>query len=492
MLETIWIVALLVLSLAITIGTIIHILLNNTRPAAMLGWAGVVLFAPFLGAIFYFAFGCRRVKRRAATLESYRTPEEMAKFHHALPDQVLPKQENIPDSLRLAASLTPYHAYTCDPLHPYLNTDDAYAAMLDSIHHAESQVDLSTYIFDPDYVGLAFVSALSNAINRGVNVRVIVDGIGALNQWTRIGTIYPHLKKHNIPYQRFLPPKLIPPNLSINLRNHRKLLIIDQSIVYTGGLNISQRYSPQHYDKPRGHNGRKKGFSAAVSDLHFRLSGQSALDCQHIFDCDWAFCQGHALPRYEQSTPQDPTANGDNWARVINDTPSDDFNRFAALFHSVVARAEHRVAIVTPYFIPSDSILDAFQTAALHGVDISIYLPHTLDQNLVEWARMHILGETLESGTKIYMRQGDFCHDKLLLVDDHYVFLGSPNWDPRSLMLNYEAGVECWCNELSQTMWQYIDHIEANSKRHTISDQNNIALLPRLKYGLAWMASSYL
>lgn len=476
--------------------TVTHILLNNTNPSSMLGWAGVAIFAPIIGPLLYFTFGLSRVRRRAARLESYHTPEEL----DAIDYQPTIAANHQLDIFRTGDALTPYRLRPCQTITPHLTPDDAYNAMLTAIRSAQHNVSLLTYIFDADHVGLAFVRELANAKERGVTVRVIIDGIGALNQRLQIPPIYRALKRHDITFAKFMPPRLLPPSFSINLRNHRKLLIIDGETAFTGGLNISQRYSDTSFHYNRGKRHQRAGFAEAISDIHCQFSGAIVQQYQHIFDCDWAFTQGLPLPIYQsiyQPTDQSPLDKpGDTtcqtWARAISDTPSDELNRFSALFHSMVARAKHRVAIVTPYFIPSTSLLDAMQTAALYGVEVAIYLPETLDQHLVQWARMHVMAETIESGTKVFLRQGAFAHDKLLLVDDHYVFIGSPNWDPRSLTLNYEAGVECWSAELSQQLWEYVDTIAAQSRRHTLTDCKQIGLLPRLRNSLAWTFSAYL
>lgn len=472
----------------IIVITVTHILLNNTNPSSMLGWAGIALFAPIIGPLLYFTFGLSRVRRRAARLESYHTPEEL----DAIDYQPTIASNHQLDIFRIGDALTPYRLRSCQPITPLLSPDDAYNAMLSAIRSAQHDVSLLTYIFDADHVGLAFVRELAKAKDRGVTVRVIIDGIGALNQRLRIPPIYQALKRHNIVFAKFMPPRLLPPSFSINLRNHRKLLIIDGETAFTGGLNISQRYSQSSFHHNRGRRRQRAGFTEAITDIHCQFGGAIVQQYQHIFDCDWAFTQGIPLPTYR--LPEDKPTDSSNqaWARAISDTPSDELNRFAALFHSVVARAKHRVAIVTPYFIPSASLLDAMQTAALYGVEVSIYLPETLDQNLVQWARMHVMAETIESGTKVFLRQGAFAHDKLLLVDDHYVFIGSPNWDPRSLTLNYESGVECWSADLSQQLWAHVDTIASQSRRYTLTDCKQIGLLPRLRNSLAWTFSAYL
>jgi cardiolipin synthase len=184
--------------------------------------------------------------------------------------------------------------------------------------------------------------------------------------------------------------------------------------------------------------------------------------------------------------------NHETWVRAISDGPSDAWNRFAALFHGQISRASHKVTIVTPYFIPTSSMLDAIQTATLHGVNVDIYLPQILDQKIMQWARMHIIKEAIESGANIYFREGSFSHTKLFLVDNDYCFVGSPNWDPRSLMLNYESGIECHDAALSQALWDYVANIKKSSALYTILDYNAISLVQKIRNSIAWMSSPYL
>src|SRR5690606_37578671 len=273
-----------------------------------------------------------------------------------------------------------------EPLH---SGEQAYPAMLQAIEQAERRIQLSTYIFDSDATGRAFAEALGRAVSRGVQVRVLLDGVGELYSFPRARRM---LAKQGVEVRRFLPPRLLPPSFMVNLRNHRKILVVDDRVGFTGGINISDRHLAERADNPR-----------RVVDLHFRLQGPVVSALAEIFLNDWVFAGGKGPLELEQAGMV-----GDVRCRAIADGPDEELDRLLLLLVGAVGLARHRVSIMTPYFIPPRELLGALQAAALRGVDVAIVLPGKNNLFFVHRAARHQLWELLQRGVRIYYQKPPF------------------------------------------------------------------------------------
>src|SRR6185437_11276187 len=308
-------------------------------------------------------------------------------------------------------------------LQPLVNGDEAFPAMLAAIDGAKKSISLVTYIFDNDASGKQFADALARAVKRGVAVRVLIDAAGTRYSWPPIT----HRLRHaGVPMAQFLPASLLTPwrVTTINLRNHRKVLVIDGQIAFTGGINI--RHGNMIAENPR----------SPVRDLHFRAEGPLVGQLQEAFAADWAFTTGEKL-------------GGDLWfpelrecgnviARVITDGPDADFETVRWTLLAALTEAEHSVQIVTPYFLPETALVTAMNLASLRGVRVDIILPARSNLRFVDWASRGMWWQLLERGCRIWLTPAPFDHSKLMIVDNHWVFFGSANWDARSLRLNFE------------------------------------------------------
>jgi cardiolipin synthase len=346
--------------------------------------------------------------------------------------------------------------------------------MLSAIAEARNSVCLASYIFATDVSGRAFVAALNDARLRGVDVRVLLDGIGELYNFPPVGRL---LKRCRIRVARFLPPRLLPPSVHINLRNHRKLLVVDGSVAFTGGMNISDR-----------HLRNRSANSNETADIHFQLTGPVISHLQQVFDEDWSFAVG----KPHQQKIETPEDTGNAVCRVVTDGPNEDLGKLAMIITSAVALARKRVAIMTPYFLPPAELINALQTAALRGVDVSIILPQRSNQPPVHWATRNMLWELLQYGVHVYYQPPPFAHSKLLLIDDNYAHIGSANLDPRSLRLNFEIVVEVFDRAFVATMTEHFDQVKSTASEESLAGVDGRSLLIRVRDAMAWLFSPYL
>lgn len=447
-----------------------HALLTARDPRSAWGWIAVCLLFPLAGALLYYVFGINRVRRRARLLLDLSGNLGMSTTRRALP----PLPENLQALLRVGDSLSQRQADTGNRIEVLHNGDAAYPEMLAAINAARDSVWLASYIFRNDRTGRQFMAALSAAARRGVTVRVLIDGVGAV-----YGFSFPvfWLRRRGVRAARFLAPRLIPPMLHINLRNHRKLLVVDGQVAFTGGMNIAEYH--------RVHDGKSRH---PVVDVHFRIKGPVVDQLAQTFAEDWRMAAREDLELPLPATP----VQGDGVARVVTDGPDDDLDKLAFVLLGAVNAARERVRIMTPYFLPSPELRAGLEAAALRGVDVCVVVPARSNMRFVDWAARNSLSALLAAGVRVYMQPPPFAHSKLFVIDSDYALIGTANIDPRSLRLNFELGVECYDPPLAQQLNGYFDAIEGASPRLQAATLDERRLPARLRDAFFWLFSSYL
>ncbi len=487
-----WGVLIAVIDFVVVCFAVGHVVLNKRDIRAAIGWTGVILLSPLVGWTLYWMFGINRLKRKARRLLGKSTKEiqshgEFASDEVSFDSGKLLKSQEVGTKLlgRLADQFSPLATLvdkvvgqplvSGNQVDLYSSLEQGFSAMLAAIEGATQTVTLCTYIFDRDAIGKRFVTALQQAQERGVEVRVIVDGVGIRYSWPSIKR---SLAAANIPYAVFMP-SLIPWRLHYsNLRNHRKIMVVDSRIGFTGGLNIRDgmwhKLSPP---KPQ-------------VDTHFRIVGPVVRDLQEIFADDWEFCTGKQLDG-ELWFPHISEV-GDVLARGISDGPDQSSGNIRLTLAGAISAAKCSVYIVTPYFLPDSTLIDALNVADLRGVDVKIVLPQINNLLLVQWASTAHLWELLSRGVQVWTTPPPFDHSKLMVVDDAWCMFGSANWDPRSLRLNFEFNVECYSPQVAGDVAKLIQQKIASGKQLTLADVDNRPLPIKLRDGLARLATPYL
>ena len=461
-----------------------HALLHKRDSRSALGWAAVCLLTPIFGPLLYVLFGIARVESRAARIMSRAAQTALGAnaplvegFFSDTPRGSVPLSD-LPHSFRAVArpgwSLTHRRIVGGNAITPLQNGEEAYPQMLEAIRTAKQRVYLSTFIFSHDHVGRLFANALMDAARRGLDVRLLIDGVGAFRMGLPLLGWASRLSAAGVRVARFLPPGLIPPRFNINLRTHRKLLICDRTVAFTGGMNISAHHLCANARKNR------------VSDLHFRCSGPIVSQLLVCFLMDWDFVTGDAA-----HTPLEPpiASTGKSFCRLVMDGPGTMRDPIHDLFCAMISASKHRVRIVSPYFLPTQQLTSALCSAVLRGVRVDVILPKLNNHPPVDWAMRHQLPELIKKGVRIAFQPPPFAHTKLLLVDSAYTLMGSANLDPRSLNLNFELVVEIIDQELNSNLANYFDSLLVRSSPFP----DKTASLPvRLRNAVCWLMSPYL
>jgi len=310
-----------------------------------------------------------------------------------------------------------------------------------------------------------------------VAVRVLVDSAGARYSWP---SILRRLRQAGVPAARFLPSSLFAPwrVVTVNLRNHRKILVVDGQTAFTGGMNL--RHGNVLAAKPK----------SPVQDLHFRVEGPLVTQLQEAFANDWAFTTGEALEGLVWF-PELPD-EGDVIARVIIDGPDADFEKLRWTLLAALAEAQSSVQIVTPYFLPDPGLISAINLAALRGVRVDIILPGRSNLPFVHWASRAMWWQVLERGCRIWLAPPPFDHSKLMIVDGHWVLLGSANWDTRSLRLNFELNVEGYGRNFANTMVSIFQQKLRGAREVSLAEVDDRSVPGKLRDAAARLFSPFL
>ncbi len=476
-----WDLTLLAFHIGIRLITCGHAVLTKRDSRASLGWSGVIWLAPWdIGPLLYLLFGVNRIARRALSIRADR-PQLLSVADLARHD-VTDILDGMADELRhlqplvdLVGQVTQRPLTLGNRVTPLLNGDEAYPDMLAAIEGAQRSVTLATYIFAHDPIGRNFLGALQKAVERGVEVRVLIDAVGARYSWP---TILRPLHRARIPTAEFLPTRLPLRMQYANLRNHRKLMVVDGTIGFTGGMNIREAHVLS-----RGHR-------RPIQDLHFRLEGPVVTHLQEAFIVDWAFAAQEILDG--PAWIAEPAGVGDVVARGIADGPDEEVDPLRMTMLGAIGCARKRLLVVTPYFVPDESLLTALSVAALRGVEVDIVLPKKCNLAWVQWASGPSLPELIRRGCRVWHSHPPFDHTKVVVIDDIWTLLGSANWDARSLRLNFEFNVECYSASLAKTITQRLGERIATSEIVTLESLENRSLALRLRDGIARLASPYL
>lgn len=422
------------LHLAIAIWVTTHALLHKRDVGSALGWIGLVWLAPFVGGLLYFVLGINRVRRRAQGLN--RRPRTRG---HTLEAADTDENEDLEPLQRSIGRISKRPLETGNALETYQNGDEAYPAMLAAIGAAKASIGLSSYILRTDETGTRFIEALKAAKARGVEIRVIIDGVGG-------GWIFSHgyhaLRRAGVPAGRFMHSPLPWRMPLANLRSHKKILVVDGWIGFTGGMNIaSDNVMALRPKKP-------------VEDTHFKVTGPVVSQLVDAFADDWAMVAGEELAG-DAWFPVMTTA-GEAKARVITSGPDQDVEKIEFCVMQAVACARASIYVMTPYFLPDERLITALALAAMRGVNVHVVMPRASNQFTIDWAARANIGSMLKDGVNIWLGHPPFRHSKIMVVDGGWSLIGSSNWDVRSFRLNFELCMEIYDRTIAQALQHFV------------------------------------
>ncbi len=473
-----WALLIAAVTLIAEAAALMHAVLHKREERAVIGWVGLIVLVPLFGPILYALFGVNRIQRRAQRL-GHRPAERVAQSsawrvtgHDAAEQTDAARAEHL---VRLVDRIVHHPAVRGNRIELLEGGDAAYPAMWQAMDEAECSITLMSYMFEADAVGRRFVESLVRAHRRGVEVRVLIDDVGARYSRPRARSL---LTAAGVPAAHFLP-SFLPSSLRYgNLRNHRKSLVVDGRSAFTGGMNIREGHQLSLNPK------------APIQDVHALLAGPIVTQIQEVFLEDWQFSTHESLEGGRWIAPIEEA--GDTILRAIPDGPDENFDVLRLTLLGAIATAERRIAIVTPYFLPDETLITSLNIAAMRGVRVDILLPEKNNLRLVQWASQPYYALLLERGCRIWHSPPPFDHTKLMLVDDVWALIGSGNWDPRSLRLNFELNVEGYGSEFTSDVRTLVERRLERARLISLAELEQLPLPVRLRNGVARLATPYL
>ncbi len=428
-----WLYWIFSIAYAVTIVSIVGVIISENRnPVKSLAWVTVLLLLPVVGIVLYLFFG-RSIKTR---MISRRNRRRLKRHHQTLSvkSSIQALSPESVGSIRLSRSLTSTAFYPGNHVDIFTDGKTKFDRLEADLRAARRYINIQYYIFADDATGRRISDILKERAREGVTVRVIYDHVGSLSTSRRF---FREMEEAGIEVHPFFKVTFPPFGTRINWRNHRKICIIDGTVGYIGGMNVADRYI----------DGGKK--FTMWRDNHARIEGPAVASLQYSFAIDWSF-MGQEL--ITDPLPRPVSFDDGVGVQLLSSGPTAQWPNIAFQFIRVIAAAKHRVYLYTPYFLPTEALLKALQTAALAGVDVRVLMPRRSDSMMLNEASRSYVSECLRSGIKFYLYTAGMMHAKTLIVDDEYVSVGSTNFDFRSFEHNFEANIQIYSREVNAHM----------------------------------------
>ena len=440
----------------IAIFIMIRTLLQNRNPSTTLSWVLVLVLLPYLGLVFYFFFGQQIRKRWIFRRLKIR---ELVKIRQ-VSDSQLKALKNVDDILepqvlknlkliRLLLKENSSFLSVNNSIDIYHNGGEVYDQLYSDLNSAEHFIHIQYYLFEEGDVANRIQAILLDRLEQRVEVNLMVDGIGSRslsNEYIET------LKTAGAEVFVFRPVRFPGLTSKINYRNHRKIVVIDGAIGYTGGINIADKYI---------YGDGELGF---WRDTHIRIIGDAVKMLEAVFLVDRYF----VTDEFDKNPAKFfPSINfqGDKYVQIANSGPESSTQNILNAYFTAISSAQKSICITTPYFVPNESLLIALKTAAAGGVDVQLVLPGRIDSKLVQYSSRSYIQELLRANIKVYFYEAGFIHAKVMLVDDHLSVVGSANFDYRSFYHNFEISALIYDADDNKKLRVQFEKDKRNSRR---------------------------
>ncbi len=413
---------LLVIYLAITIGGIVAVLMDNKQPEKTMAWILVLCFMPIVGIIFYLFFGQNTRKEKVISERSMDLLMKRSMLEFAEQENLHIPRRNRP-LMKLFTNQNWALPFKDNEVSIFTDGYEFVSTLLYNIGQAQDHIHLDTYIIEDDPLGNLVADVLIDKARQGVEVRLLYDDVGC---WRVKDRFFKRMKAAGIQVYAFMPVRFPAFTGKVNYRNHRKLCVIDGKVGFIGGMNIALRYV--------------KGTARQTwRDTHLCIRGGAVYAIQRAFLVDWYFVSRTLVTDRRYYPPVDKTIDNNCLTQIVTSSPVSPWPDIMQGYVRVLLQAHRYVYMESPYFLPTEPVLFAMRTAALAGVDVRLIVPRHGDAKLVEWASRSYLMEVIEAGVKVYLYELGFNHSKILVSDDNLSSCGSTNIDFRSFENNFEA-----------------------------------------------------
>jgi cardiolipin synthase len=460
------------------------IFMERRNVGATWAWLMVLLFLPVLGFLLYLVFGQKLTKRKLYKLQD----GEFSHYNSAVARQMKllengtfrvrePAMEKHRDMIYMNV-VSDGALYTeNNSVRIFTEGQALFEDMLAEIERAREHVHLLYYIYRKDDLGRRMLELLTAKARQGVEVRVLYDAVGSSEISPRFFRPLTEAGGEAVP---FFPSKIPFVNFRVNFRNHRKLTIIDGRIGYVGGFNVGNEYLGQ--DKKFGH----------WRDTHLKISGNAVNMLQARFFLDWNLSSPRRMqesPRYFPECGELPDGSG---VQIVSSGPNSEKQQIKHALLKMIYKAQRKIYLQTPYFVPDESFLTALRMAAMSGVDVRVMIPGISDSKMVYWASHSYLGDVLKSGVRCFLYKKGFMHAKTIVVDTELASVGTANVDIRSFKLNFETNAFLYDTKLARKVEEQFLNDQAHCREITIEQYQNRPIHSRILESLNRLLSTIL
>jgi len=420
-----WIIA-LIIYLLLAIGMVISLLVNGIKPAKTLAWLLTIFTIPVGGILLYWMIGRNRRKYSWKDLKEDKAIKDYLKRigqNQGTQKSLIEDSEVFDKLSHLIEKTSGFKPTENNEVVLLKNGKATFDAIFNALETADKYIYLLYYIFEEGELADRLFALFREKTAKGVKIKVIYDSVGS---YTLSKKYIKELKAIGVDIYPFLPFKFGRFLASVNYRNHRKIIIVDGEVAFTGGINISDKYLKGDLVLGKWH------------DMHLQLKGASVLDLQVVFAIDWFLVSGDKS-ELEVELPRLSKHIGNKIVQIVYGGPDDYFSPIGQTYFSLVNNAKKYIYITNPYVIPGTAILRALEVAANSGVDVRLLVSAKADSVLVKWSVRSYFESMLKAGVKIYQFPDGFLHSKIIVSDDEIVSIGTANMDIRSFEQNYEV-----------------------------------------------------
>lgn len=435
---TLWVVG--ILYFFMVAATVYTVLFERRDPVRAISWIAVVILLPGVGLFLFIFFGQNYRKRKLFNrkeLKDLRQLEILSDRQISrIDDWQLPQIRNHSDIIKLLLSNSKTLLTVDNSIEILHNGKNTFQAIKEALRAAKQSIHLEYYIIEADNLGNEIGDILCEKALEGLEVRLLYDDVGS---WSLPRSYRKRLQKAGVRLSKFMPVVFPWFTSKANYRNHRKIIVVDGMIGFTGGLNIADRYI----------DGIKHG---VWRDTHLRIEGPAVNMLQMSFVTDWYFSSNELLRARAKYFPMPENKVGQTAVQIALSGPDSHFATIMQAFFAAITSAKHHIYISTPYFMPGEALLTAIKVAAMSGIDIRIMLPLHSDTVLVHWASRSYFTELLEAKVGIYLYEKGFNHSKLMTIDSSFCSVGSANMDERSFVDNFELTAMIYDEQIAEEL----------------------------------------
>jgi len=421
-----------VLYVLTVLAVIVVVLGENRNPVKSMAWMLVLVLLPVVGLLIYLVFGRSLRGMKLISRSHLRELRRMNDFPEAVS-----MEEGLNDESRqlitLVNKLTEPHLFDGNGVTVFTTGQDKFEALLSDIAQAREYIHLQYFIIENDTTGRRLIELLQRKAREGVQVRVLYDYVGSFYMRPRV---LKQMRAAGIDVHPFMELTFTQFFFRLNWRNHRKIVVIDGKVGYVGGMNIADRYVI--------------GTSRELPwrDTHLRIQGEAVAALQYSFAIDWDFTTRELLT----TPPKHFDVQPGHLVQMVSSGPTSRWNNISIVFLKAITLAKHSIYIQTPYFLPSDSLLKAMQSAALAGIDVRLMIPRRPDSVMLKLATGSYIKECMLAGVKVFFYESGMMHAKVVIIDDEFVTTGSTNFDFRSFEHNFEFNALVYSKEFNSKM----------------------------------------